>query len=60
MLLIRRLPLKNILGMYAYKVVLQTCVKQPLNNRQNKDLMTNGNLMKVKSIAECSNIFYLH
>ena len=32
----------------------KTCVKRPLKNRQNKILMTNGRLMKVRSIAECS------
>ena len=31
----------------------KTCVKRPLKHRQNKDLMTNGSLMKVESIAEC-------
>ena len=36
-----------------------------LKNRQNKDLMPNGSLMKVESIAECSlgafcNTFDLH
>ena len=30
-------------------------LKRPLKNRQNKSLMTNGSLMKVESIAECSN-----
>ena len=34
----------------------KTCLKQPLKNRQNKDLngKCHGSLMKVKSIAECS------
>ena len=32
----------------------KTCVKRPLKNTQNKDLMTNGSLMKAKSIKECS------
>ena len=27
---------------------------KPLKNRQNKGLKTNGSLMKVESIAECS------
>ena len=27
----------------------KTCVKRPLKNRQNKDLMTNDSLMKVQS-----------
>ena len=31
----------------------KTCVKRPLKNGQ-KILMTNGSLMKVESIAECS------
>ena len=34
-------------------VVLYTHLKQPLKKRQNKDL-TNGRLMKVERIAECS------
>ena len=32
----------------------QTCLKQPLKYRQNKDLNGNGSLMKVESLAECS------
>ena len=32
----------------------KTCVKRPLKNRQNKDLLANGSLMKVESVAECS------
>ena len=33
----------------------KTCLKRPLKNRQkNLILMTNGSLMEVKSIAECS------
>ena len=32
----------------------KTCVKWPLKNKQTKILMTNGSLMKVKSIADCS------
>ena len=32
----------------------KACVKWPLKNRQTKILMTNGSLMKVESIAECS------
>ena len=33
----------------------KTCVKQPLKKiDKTKILMTNGSLMKVKSIAECS------
>ena len=31
----------------------KTCFKRPLINRQNK-VKTNGSLMKVESIAECS------
>ena len=43
----------------------KTFVKQPLKNRQNKDLNDNCSLMKVESIAECSkgafcNTFDLH
>ena len=32
----------------------KTCVKRPLKNRQNKDFITNGSLMKVKCIVEYS------
>ena len=32
----------------------KTCFKQPLKKRQNKILITNGSLMKVKRSAECS------
>ena len=38
----------------------RTCVKRILKNRQNKILMTNGSLMKVESIAECSPWSILH
>ena len=33
----------------------KTCVKWPLKIDKTKILMTNGSLMKVESIAECSN-----
>ena len=32
----------------------KTCVKRPLKNRKTEILMTNGSLMKIESIAECS------
>ena len=32
----------------------KTCVKRPLKNRQTEVFMTNGSLMKVECIAECS------
>ena len=32
----------------------KTCLKQPLKKDKTKTLITNGSLMKVKSIAECS------
>ena len=43
----------------------KTCVKRPLKKDKTKILMTNGSLMKVESIAECSivafcNAFDLH
>ena len=38
----------------------KTCVKRPLKIDKTKILITNGSLMKVKSIAECSHIFDLH
>ena len=38
----------------------KTCLMQPLKNRQTKFLMTNGSLMKVESIAECSSSFVDH
>ena len=34
---------------------VKTCVKRPLKIDRTKILMTNGSLMQVKSIAECSN-----
>ena len=37
----------------------KTCLKQSLINRQTKMLMTNGSLMQVKSIAECSKLSIL-
>ena len=41
--------------MYKYtKANSKTCVKRPLKIDKTKILMTNGTLMKVKSIAECS------
>ena len=48
----------------VYFIYSKTCVKRPLKNRQTKILMTNGSLMKAKSIAECfgafCNTFDLH
>ena len=56
----------------AYKILVlraycKTCLKRPLKYRQKNVLMTNGSLMKVESIAECSaslgafcNTFDLH
>ena len=38
----------------------KTCVKRPLKIDKTKILMTNGSLMKVKSIAEFCNTFDLH
>ena len=35
-------------------VYSKTCLKLPLRIDKTKILMTNGNLMKVESIAECS------
>ena len=32
----------------------RTCLKQPLKKDNTKNLITNGSLMKVESIAECS------
>ena len=51
--------------LYSRSKYSKTCLKRPLNNRQNKGLKTNGSLMKVESIAECSlgafcNTFDLH
>ena len=41
---------------YDAKIILfsKTCVKQSLKIDKTKILMTNGSLMKVESIAECS------
>ena len=38
----------------------KTCVKRPLKIDKTKILMTNGSLMKVKSIEAFCNIFDLH
>ena len=39
----------------------KTCLNRPLKNKQNKDLITNGSLMKVESISEAfCNTFDLH
>ena len=32
----------------------KTCLKQPLKKDKTKILITNGSLMKIESIAECS------
>ena len=32
----------------------KTCLKQPLQKRQNKELITKGSLRKVERIADCS------
>ena len=37
-----------------FVIYSKTCVKQPLQNRQNKDLNGKFSLLKVESIAECS------
>ena len=37
-----------------YTLYSQTCLKRPLKIDKTKILMTNGSLMKVESIAECS------
>ena len=39
---------------FPVSIYSKTCVKRPLKNRQNKDLVWYGSLMKVESIAECS------
>ena len=39
---------------YKRSVYSKTCLRRPLKNRQNKGVKTNGSLMKVESIAECS------
>ena len=39
---------------FCSQMYSKTCLKQQLKTRQNKDLMTNGSLKKVESIAECS------
>ena len=43
----------------------KTCVRRPLKKDKTKSLMTNGRLIRVESIAECSlgafcNTFDLH
>ena len=42
---------KNINTLFQYS---KTCLNLPLKNDKTKYFMTNGGLMKVKSIAECS------
>ena len=43
------------------EIYSKTCVKRPLKIDKTKILMTNGSLMKVEIIAECScNTFDLH
>ena len=54
--------LKLLLNLVTYS---KACLKRPLKNRQSEGLKTNGSLMKVESIAECSlrefcNTFDLH
>ena len=39
---------------WVVNTVKHTCLKQPLIKDKTKILITNGSLMKVKSIAECS------
>ena len=41
----------RIIMLYIYS---KTCLMRPLKIRQNKVLKTNGSLIKVESIAECS------
>ena len=53
---------ENILNLHVYS---KTCLKGPLKIDKTGVLMTNGSLMKVESIAECSlealcNTFDLH
>ena len=63
-----RLVLINLLkanGIFHKNRYNKPSLKRPLKNRPNKVLKTNGSLMKVKSIAECSlgafcNTFHLH
>ena len=38
----------------AKQITTTKSVKQPIKNSQTKILMTNGGLMKVESITECS------
>ena len=40
--------------MFKSAAYSKTCLKQPLKKDKTKILITNGSLMKVKSIAECS------
>ena len=41
-------------GLVEIMIYSKTCVKRPLKIEKTKILRTNGNLMNVKSIAECS------
>ena len=53
---------KSIQGFTVYS---KTCLMRPLKNRHTKSFKTNGSLIKVESIAECSlgafcNTFDMH
>ena len=43
--------IENLLDALEYS---KTCVKRPIKKDKTKILMTNGSLMQVESIAECS------
>ena len=44
----------NKVSMYKSSIYSKTCVKWPLKKDKTQILMTNGRLMNVESIAECS------
>ena len=59
------LGLKNVLATERRYTLTKTCLKRSHKNRQTKILKTNGSLMKVESIEECSlgafcNTFDMH
>ena len=52
--LAKRLDINHVDVHACLSVYSKTCVKRPLKKDNTKILMTNGSLLKVKSIAECS------
>ena len=45
---------KSVCFISLFEIYSKTCLKRPLKNRQNKGLRDNDSLLKVASIAKCS------